>query len=232
MTIVEKIALPLLTLIFSGCLQRVPDEVDEICQETPNKFCFYKKNDKSAFFGWKKIAGADARTFEAIGWHFARDKNKGYYCSTPIEGSHGKTFKEIDSSDYSTDGYHVFFREKPLNITNTKRFRVISGRVNVTDSWATDGEFCYYNEYKIYSLDLKSLEILKYGIYKDKNWVYLKEYKLNYAYGGKKLFDTLDAATFKVIDWCRAKDKFGCIRLYTGRMACNPTFSKTPAGLE
>ena len=45
----------------------------------------FAKNDSAAYYKMKSIQDADILTFEALDNHYAKDKNKVYYCSEERE---------------------------------------------------------------------------------------------------------------------------------------------------
>jgi hypothetical protein len=179
----------------------------------------YAKDAMHAFYEGKSVLGADAQSFETIGNSYARDKFRGYYYGDSIKSSHGTTFWWIDEY-YSTDSFDVFFETYPLHVCSVKQFHIVYE--NPGFPWSTDGCFYYCGAYKIPSDDYEHVTIFKksHGFAKDKNWVYFFDHKLNYDDSGRKIIDTIDAASFTVNKFSGCKDKFGCINEYHGRENC------------
>lgn len=184
------------------------------------KFEKYAKDEKSVFYEGKRINGADAATFEAIGEFYARDKNTGYYGKDTVKNSNGKTFTVINAY-YSTDGKDYFYETDPLKMADPKNFKFVYGEGD-NDCWTTDGKYYYFNNYKVPSDDYANLTIYEKGggISKDRNWAYFLDHKLNYDIDGKKVVDTIDVASFKVTGFIECRDKYGCLNVYHGREKC------------
>ena len=205
------------TLYYDGEKKKINSEKFQIF-----KYQCYAKDDKSVFFQGSKIYGADAASFEAIAPQHGKDKYKGYFRSMPVDGSCGTTFRALDTtvSIFSTDGIDFFFKNRAMHVVDTGNFRIIESCGGGYIS--TDGKYAYYNELKVPSLDINTVEKLNgyHQIYKDKNWVYQRNRKLNYDAHGKWIIDTIDASTFRIInlDGNRGKDKFGLIEVFRGRL--------------
>lgn len=197
-------------------------EKPEIDTSTFRVFAFeaYAKDKNSVYHLGNKIEGADAYTFEAIGTHFARDKNVGYFGSIPIKASCGNSFVQINQT-ITTDGYEVFYLADPLNVTARKNFQIVSEEGE--DCWSSDGKYYYFNNYKVPSEDFKNLIFFKgrKGVAKDKNWVYFRNRKINFDAKGRKIIDTIDAGSFKMLNDKQGKDKFGDIDIFKGRVGGN-----------
>jgi hypothetical protein len=88
--------------------------------------------------------------------------------------------------------------------------------------WTTDGKYYYYNNYKVPSDDYANLIIYEKsgGISKDRHWVYFLDHKLNYDIDGKKVVDTIDVGSFKVMGYIQCTDKWGCLNVFHGRQKC------------
>lgn len=185
------------------------------------KFKTYAKDANSVFYKGVKIVGADAKTFEALGEFYARDKNFGWYGKDIIKTSNGQKFKVINNY-YSTDGKDVFYKTAPLKTANPRNFKFVYGEGN-SECWTTDGKYFYYKNYKVPSEDYKNIEIYPKsgGISNDRHWAYFLDHKLNYNMNGKRIIDTIDIATFRVIGYIECRDKYGCFNVYRGRKKCS-----------
>ncbi|MFX8385645.1 DKNYY domain-containing protein, partial [Acinetobacter baumannii] len=84
------------------------------------------KDDKSVFYQGEKIIGADAKSFEALGDYYARDKNFGWHGKDTVKNSNGRTFKVINAY-YSTDGKDYFYETEPLNVVDPRNFKFVYG---------------------------------------------------------------------------------------------------------
>jgi hypothetical protein len=180
----------------------------------------YAKDDHHVFYEGSEVTGADAATFETLGDWFGRDKKQGYYGEWPIISSHGTTFRVIDGY-YSADETNVFYDTLPLNICSVKDFRFIYHE-GYYDSWTTDGCYYYYMNSKVPSKDYANMTVYKGsgGFSKDRNYVYFLDHRLNYDLDGRKVVDTIDAASFMVTGYLQCHDKWGCFNPYHGRIDC------------
>lgn len=186
------------------------------------KFDRYAKDKKHVFYNGIVIKDADAASFEAIGAFYARDKNTGYYGGSTVKKSRGKGFSIIDNY-YSTDGEEIFYTTEPLDIEDPEHFRfVFKEEDKETERWATDGKYYYFKNYKVPSGDYADMTLYKNsgGLSKDSKWVYFRDHKLNYDQEGKKVTDTIDAASFIVTGYLKCRDKDGCFNVFHGREAC------------
>lgn len=179
----------------------------------------YAKDDKQVFFKGDIITNADAKTFVALSENKGKDKNSAWYGNETIKGAKGSTFKLINN-EFATDGYDVFYRKNALHIAKPKQFKFL---LNVDDiQWSTDGIYYYINDGKVPSDDFKNFKIIgsDYALSKDSKWVYFETRKINFNHDGKKIIDTVDAVSFKIIKDNIGKDKFGCIDVFSGRIEC------------
>lgn len=238
----KRLLIALVILTLTGCDPKYNNEGDAVYYEYWNeangshkdkieeadpktfrilKFRRYAKDKKNVFYNGGVIAGADVSTFEAIDAYFARDKNTGYYCSDSVKSSDGKTFKRIED-DYSTDGKDVFYRTNPLKVESVKKFRFLYASGGDSWEWATDDSYYYYESNKVPSDDYANMTVYKNsgGISKDRHWVYFRDHKLNYNDNGKRVVDTIDAASFTVTDYLKCHDKFGCFNAWLERGKC------------
>ncbi len=186
----------------------------------------YAKDKSHAFFEGEIIEDVDAPSFESISEWFAKDKNKGYRTRYPVISSRGTTFKTIDNDWYSTDGVDIFFDTLPLHVCSAKNFRFVfndNSEQLHPYRWTTDGCFYYYMHFKVPSKDYSDVVVYKNsgGLSKDKNYVYILDHKLNYDIDGKRVVDTIDAASFVVTGLLECRDKWGCFNPYHGRENCD-----------
>ena len=113
----------------------------------------YKINGNSVYYrtenGLEKLQNADAKTFEILGYHIAKDKNYVYYESDnnlyKIENADLKTFEILDSS-YT--GYGNFSKDK---------------------------NYIYLNNKKLEGIDVKTFEKMQANLIRDKNDIYKVE---------------------------------------------------------
>lgn len=188
------------------------------------KYDRYAKDDRLVFFDGDTVKGADAKSFEAIGEFYGRDKYRGYSGGDSIRSSKGATFKIIDS-DYSTDGKDIFYDTIPLKVVSVKKFKFV---FNLGEKdwarWTTDGKYYYFMNFKVPSGDYGHMILYKNsgGLSKDRNWVYFRDHRLNYDDSGKMVVDTIDVRSFKVTGYLECRDKYGCFNVFHGREKCDP----------
>ena len=182
----------------------------------------YAKDKQKVFYEGDTIKGAAAATFETLGEWYARDRNKGYYGRDSIILSKGQTFRVIDDY-YSTDGLNIFYDTLPLNVRSLKNFHFVFNDKNEYARWATDGCFYYYMNFKVPSDDYTNVKVYEKsgGLSKDKEYVYFLDHKLNYDVDGKKVVDSIDAASFIVTGFLECHDKWSCFNPYHGRKNCS-----------
>jgi len=181
----------------------------------------YGKDRRRAFFQGITIAGADAASFESLGDFYARDKYRGYYENTPVKTAAGRNFRVI-ATNYTTDGRDVFFRDEPLHVASVKNFRFVyrSGEEE-WDRWATDGVSYFCQDRKIPSDDYRHVVLYPNsgGIARDSRWAYYLNHKLNYDDQGRKVIDTIDIPSFRVLYRLGCRDKYGAFEAGLGRPA-------------
>lgn len=183
----------------------------------------YGKDHRQVFYQGQTIPGADPSTFKPLTRLYAIDKFRGYYAGDSIANSTSKDFTIIDEY-YSKDKTNVFHTTKPLNVCSVDNFHIYSNKIeeDLSDRWATDGCFYYFDNFKIPSTDYENIKFYagSAGFAKDKNWVYFRDRKINYNEDGLRIIDTVDVETFTVKNYMDCRDKFGCINVYHGRKNC------------
>lgn len=140
----------------------------------------YKINGNSVYYrtenGLKKLPNADAKTFEILGYHVAKDKNSVYYWDEKLNKIDPKTFEIVE-------GYYItIFKDKNGIYTfgkNYDKLKIINFKENGID--------IDFNNFKVISSEDST-------IYKNKNDIYFQK-------GGKILqIKNVDAKTFEKIN--------------------------------
>jgi len=185
------------------------------------EFSSYAKDEKTVYYEGQEIIGADAASFVALGDCFGKDKHYGWYGKDTIKTSCGSSFTVINDH-YSKDGFDVFYNTEPLHMTEPANFRFVAGEGEY-QSWTTDGNNYFFNNYKIPSDDYAHVTIYpkSSGLAKDLNRAYFLDHALNNDITGKRVVDTIDVASFEVTGYMECKDKYGCINVYHGREDCD-----------
>ena len=140
----------------------------------------YKINGNSVYYrtenGLEKLQNADAKTFEILGYHIAKDKNYVYYWDEKLSRIDPKTFEVVE-------GYYItMFKDKNGIYTfgkNYDKLKIINFKENGID--------IDFNDFKVISSEDPT-------IYKNKNDIYFQK-------GGKILqIKNVDAKTFEKIN--------------------------------
>ena len=140
----------------------------------------YKINGNSVYYrtenGLEKLQNADAKTFEILGYHIAKDKNYVYYWDEKLGKIDPKTFEVVE-------GYYItIFKDKNGIYTfgkNYDKLKIIN--------FKEDGIDIDFNDFKVISSEDPT-------IYKNKNDIYFQK-------GGKILqIKNVDAKTFEKIN--------------------------------
>jgi len=200
----------------------------------------YAKDKHMVYFKGVCVPSADSDSFKYLKGNHARDKNRGYFAGTGIDVSTGISFTRL-TAYYSTDGFDVFYKTEPLHIKSVNGFRPVFGNnednlflgkvlswffTNETQEqsmWITDGYYYYKDQYKVPSENYKNIILYRNEyIAKDREWVYIKDRKLNFDEYGNKIIDTIDPETFSILesdsyDKKIYKDKYGYFDHERGR---------------
>jgi len=140
----------------------------------------YKINGNSVYYrtenGLEKLQNADAKIFEILGYHIAKDKNSVYYWDEKLNKIDPKTFEVVE-------GYYItMFKDKNGIYTfgkNYDKLKIINFKENEID--------IDFNDFKVISSQDPT-------IYKNKNDIYFQK-------GGKILqIKNVDAKTFEKIN--------------------------------
>ena len=141
---------------------------------------FYEIHGNSVYYrtenGLEKLQNADAKTFEILGYHIAKDKNYVYYRDEKLSKIDPKTFEVVE-------GYGItMFKDKNGIYTfgkNYDKLKIIN--------FKEDGIDIDFNDFKVISSEDPT-------IYKNKNDIYFQK-------GGKILqIKNVDAKTFEKIN--------------------------------
>ena len=141
---------------------------------------FYEIHGNSVYYrtenGLEKLQNADAKTFEILGYHIAKDKNYVYYRDEKLSKIDPKTFEVVE-------GYYItIFKDKNGIYTfgkNYDKLKIIN--------FKEDGIDIDFNDFKVISSEDPT-------IYKNKNDIYFQK-------GGKILqIKNVDAKTFEKIN--------------------------------
>ena len=173
----------------------------------------FAKDSATAYYKERAFQYADVPTFEAVDEHYAKDKNKVYYCDEYREGQNyymtkKQTIEELDNvspasfvslgNGYGKDAQHAFFCGKNFAVKDIGSFK------SIDINFAKDTLQAYLNCIPIKESDGKTFEITDRSFAKDSKHIYY------YAFDGEGKYNICivpcDVNTFKIIDYRFSKD--------------------------
>lgn len=180
----------------------------------------YGKDKNYVFFRSEIVSGGDPESFKLIKGGYAIDKHRIYYYGDSVENSSSKDFEILDPY-FSKDFRDIYYRTKPLGVQELKKFRFLTNN-NLNDRWSTDGNFYWFNNFKVPSSNYEDIELLdsSAGFSRDNETVYYLDRDLRYNSDGERILDTIDIETFVIERHIDCRDKFGCINIFHGREEC------------
>lgn len=125
----------------------------------------YSKDNKSAFYVYTKIKGADANSFTIIDNDFSKDKSHVYYRSKILNSADVATFTMIAPPDanslvefnYSKDKNHIYWKDKILVNLNVADFKVLGL------GYASNGKNIYYHADIVKNADPVTFKVYEHG---------------------------------------------------------------------
>ena len=175
----------------------------------------FAKNDSAAYYKMKSIPDADILTFEALDNHYAKDKNKVYYCSEEREvknfymtkrqgvynvvGADAPTFKLLgeDNFGYCKDKYRGYINGKSFEVKDVASLELID-HVFLKDKYQV-----YCNRVAVPGSDPATFKDIAEYYFKDKNNVY------TYRNDGDLVILPCKKESFSVIEYPYSKDAEG-----------------------
>ena len=173
----------------------------------------FAKDSAAAYYKSRAFQYADVASFEAVDEHYAKDKNKAYYCDEYREGQNyyltkKQTIVEVDlaipasfvtaGNGYAKDSKHAFFAGKAFAVKDIASFKTLNA------NFCKDDVQAYLDRKPIAGSDGKSFELLDQFFAKDKNHIYFCE-----SAGPQKQQVTVlqcDAASFRVLEYPYSRD--------------------------
>lgn len=173
----------------------------------------FAKDSSVVYYKGRAFEYADAGSFEALDAHYAKDKNKAYYCDEYREGKNyyltkKQTILEVElaisssfvsvGDGYAKDSKHAFFTGKVFSVKDKTSFKVLNS------NFCKDDIQAYLNCKPVTGSDGKSFELLNEFFARDKNHVYLCQ-----SAGPQKQLVTIlrcDAASFRLLEYPYSKD--------------------------
>jgi len=119
----------------------------------------FAKDSTDVYFMGAKIDGADATSFVALGYGYAKDKTSVYRGVEELEGNSTTRIKLADPSSfmvlndtYQKDKYRVYWYAIPFEGADSATFELINDH-NLSGSFAKDKNHVYYDGKNIYGYD-------------------------------------------------------------------------------
>ena len=157
--------------------------------EVPNKALVllseeFAKDSVAVYYKGMAIPAADLASFEALDAHYAKDKDKVYFCDEYRDGQNyyltkKQTIQEVQAATpssfvsmgdgYAKDGGRAFFQGKGFVVKDLSTFKPLDRNFSKDDLQA------YLNGKPIKGSDGKSFELLDEFYSKDKDHVYFLE---------------------------------------------------------
>ena len=144
----------------------------------------FAKDSTTAYYKSRAFQYADVASFEAVDEHYAKDKNKVYYCDEYREGQNyyltkKQTIGEVEGAQppsfvtagngYAKDSEHAYFLGKAFKVKDIVSFKTINSR------FTKDNVQAYLSCVPIAGSDGKTFEVLDEFYAKDTNHVYYCE---------------------------------------------------------
>ncbi len=181
---------------------------------------YFAENWIEALDSWVLLVkDVDLSTFEAIEWHYSKDKNNVFYKNTPIEWSDPDSLVIINYY-YCKDNNYVYHKWIKKTF-DSPSFKILN------DKYISDKNWVYFNWILTNIFDVNTFKVLPDLYVKDKdgvfhNWTqilwcdsasfitlwcsYAKDYKN--VYYGWELMSYVDYPSFQVTWNWRAKDRY------------------------
>lgn len=198
----------------------------------------FAKDSTTAYYKEYPLRYADVASFEAVDAHYAKDKNKVYYCDEYREGQNyyltkRQTILEVKNAasasfislnhGYAKDNFHAYFEGYYFPVKDVATF------TSINRHFAKDGVLAYLNCMPVAGSDGKTFELMDGNFAKDKVHIYY------YAHTGEGQHNIgalpCDKSTFQILDYRYSKDKANVFFLgFTLKGADAKTFQLLSSG--
>ncbi|MEO6732825.1 MAG: DKNYY domain-containing protein [Ferruginibacter sp.] len=174
----------------------------------------FAKDSTTAYYKEHPFQYADIASFKAVDDHYAKDKNKVYYCDEYREGQNyyltkRQTILEVKKADpasfislhngYGKDNFNAYFQGVAFNVKDVKSFK------SIDPHFAKDDVSAYLNLRPIAGSAGKTFEIIDRNFAKDTAHIYY------YSYTGEAQHNICilpcDKPSFEMLDYRYSKDK-------------------------
>lgn len=141
----------------------------------------FAKNDTTVYYKTRAFEYADVATFKALDEHYAKDKDKAYYCDEYREGQNYYTTKKqtivtienaIPASfewlkgDYARDGKQAYCKGIAFAVKDVASLTIIDGR------FLKDKYLVYFEKVAVKNGDVNSFRIINDNYAQDTNRIY------------------------------------------------------------
>lgn len=174
----------------------------------------FAKDSTTAYYKEHAFQYADVATFKAVDEHYAKDKNKVYYCDEYREGQNyymtkRQSISELKNVDptsfislqngYGRDNNHAWFQGETFTVKDVSTLK------SIDQNFANDNVQAYLNCKPIVGSDGKTFQLIDRNFAKDTSHIYY------YAFDGEGKYNICklpcDVKTFEIIDYHYSKDK-------------------------
>ncbi|AXY74649.1 hypothetical protein D3H65_11950 [Paraflavitalea soli] len=182
----------------------------------------FAKNDTTVYYKERAFEYADVATFVALDEHYAKDKDKAYYCDEYREGqsyylTKKQTIVTIDNAmpasfesiqnDYARDGRQAYYKGIAFAVKDVASLSVIEGR------FLKDKYQVYFEKKPVKNADVNSFRILSSNYASDTNRIYYYGFH-NDRYNGIHEVPC-NRATFTLLEYPYSKDDRAVFYIYT-----------------
>lgn len=159
-------------------------EIDLKTLKPMENYSYYSKDKNNVYYDFKKIEGADIKSFEPLGYVIGKDKNSVYYETQKINGVDANSFESLGENFFKdknnvyyqrsefTDNPDISYKFPKIEGADPKSFEAIDNFVG------KDKNSVYYETQKINGADTISFKSLENNFFRDKKSVYYKNKKL------------------------------------------------------
>ena len=198
----------------------------------------FAKDSTTVYYKEHSFQYADVASFEPVDEHYARDKDKVYYCNEYREGQNyyltkRQTILEVEDADpgsfvtvengYAKDKDQAYFQGTAIDVKEVASFK------SIDPFFAKDDVSAYLNSKVIKGSNGKTFELIDRNFAKDSANIYY------YGYTGENQHNIIilpcDRSSFRIMDDRYSKDKSHVFFLgFTLRDADGSSFRILPAG--
>jgi hypothetical protein len=173
----------------------------------------FAKDQSSAYYKTYTFSHADVPTFEALDEHYAKDKNRAYYCDEYREGQNyyltkkqrivtihdadTATFVSLDNG-YAKDQHKAYFKSIAFEV------KQVSSLVSINTNFAKDDISAYLNQLPVAGSDGKTFELLEAYFARDAANVYYYGYHRDE--GAEVRILPCHRESFQILDYRYSKD--------------------------